>query len=217
MDAHDTIVDPPDRGRKARLLRIWLALSVLAAGGLVLAFTFLVPSKAERQEREWQRMEREHKLLREELAEDRAKELAEEKEAASLEESVAAEDPRPVEKHVSKGRGGRPAATRGARRAAPPVVVERAGIPSIPEPLMDRIRGVPVTMYMTSTCPVCTRARVWLKERGFDLTERNVDDADALAEYRRVAPTARGAVPVFVLRGKVLIGFREDNLLAAAR
>jgi len=74
----------------------------------------------------------------------------------------------------------------------------------------------PVVMYVTSTCPVCRRARSWLARRGVSFVERDVGrDEQAAAELElkahRQGVRADG-VPVFDVRGKLIPGFDERAL-----
>ena len=73
------------------------------------------------------------------------------------------------------------------------------------------MREVPVTMYMTAWCPVCSRARAWLKAGGFSYSELDVEqDYRARAIMRSLNP--RGAVPMFDVDGRIVIGFDPDLL-----
>jgi len=62
-----------------------------------------------------------------------------------------------------------------------------------------------ITLYTTSTCPYCAKARAWLREHGIAWRECNVEqDADCMARY-----TAQGApgVPLVHAKGQWHLGF----------
>jgi len=74
-----------------------------------------------------------------------------------------------------------------------------------------------IVMYMTPHCPVCRKAREWLRSRNIIFTEKNVEsDTKAQAELSAKAQ-AQGVelngVPVFDIRGKIVSGFNEDQIL----
>lgn len=76
-----------------------------------------------------------------------------------------------------------------------------------------------VVMYMTSTCPVCHRARRWLTQNNISFVERNIErDAEAARELREKASrqgvSARG-VPVFDINGRLIAGFDQAALSRA--
>jgi glutaredoxin len=73
-----------------------------------------------------------------------------------------------------------------------------------------------VVMYVSSTCPVCHRARTWLTQRGVPFVERNIErDRQAAQELqakaRRQGVAANG-VPVFDINGRLIPGFDERLL-----
>jgi glutaredoxin len=73
---------------------------------------------------------------------------------------------------------------------------------------------VAVAMYMTSWCPVCRRARAWLERQGVPFVEHDVEtDARAARLMRSLNP--RGAVPMFDVDGRILIGFSPPMLRQA--
>ena len=79
-----------------------------------------------------------------------------------------------------------------------------------------QMKRVPITMYMTHWCPVCTRARQWMSEEGYTFAEYDVEtDSDAAAFMVMMNP--RGTVPTFDVDGYVLIGFEPDLLREAIR
>lgn len=81
-------------------------------------------------------------------------------------------------------------------------------------------RRVQVTLYTTSWCPHCDRARRWLQSSAVSFTEHDVErDESAKRAMRRLNP--RGGVPTLDFDGRVLVGFEptraERTLDAAAR
>ncbi len=77
-------------------------------------------------------------------------------------------------------------------------------------------RRLDVTMYSTSWCGYCSKARRWFRDRGWPFTEKNIEqDQAAAAEYRQVAGRG-GGVPVIVVNGQVLRGFDPQQLEQAA-
>jgi mycoredoxin len=75
-------------------------------------------------------------------------------------------------------------------------------------------RRVSITMYSTSWCGVCRRARAYMDSAQIPYVERNVEqDPGAAAEAHRLNP--RGSVPTFDVGGTPLIGFDATNLNAA--
>lgn len=71
-----------------------------------------------------------------------------------------------------------------------------------------------VIVYTSNTCPYCTMAKDYLKEKGVDFEEKNVQtDAAARTELMDKGYTG---VPVIVVGGEEIVGFdkaRLDTLL----
>jgi glutaredoxin len=86
------------------------------------------------------------------------------------------------------------------------------------EPRTESNEGEPVvTLYCTSWCPDCRRARQWLSEH--DIPYREVDiskDRDAAA---RVRGWARGneTTPTFDCGGTIIVNFDESALKKTLR
>ena len=72
-------------------------------------------------------------------------------------------------------------------------------------------RAPGVTMYMTSWCPVCRRARAWLQSIGEPFVEYDVEQDDA-ATRSFLSLNPRGSVPTFVIGGRVYVGFNRAVL-----
>lgn len=67
--------------------------------------------------------------------------------------------------------------------------------------------AVHVTMYMTSWCPYCKKARAYLHDLGVELTEYDVDkDAAKKDEMKRLSGGST-AVPVINIEGTVIRGY----------
>ena len=66
--------------------------------------------------------------------------------------------------------------------------------------------NVRVVVYTTSWCPVCKRAKAWMKTQGIPFDERDVETSATYArEMRAINP--RGGVPTFQIEGQLLVGF----------
>lgn len=71
-----------------------------------------------------------------------------------------------------------------------------------------------VKVYTTNTCPHCVSAKEYLKEKGIDFEEKNVQ-TDAEARQELMAMGHMG-VPVILVDGEEIVGFdkaRLDELL----
>jgi glutaredoxin len=72
---------------------------------------------------------------------------------------------------------------------------------------------VPITMYMTRWCPVCTDAHRWLQEGEYTFVALDVErNALAQAQHRSLNPA--GSVPTFVIGRTVVVGFAANQLRA---
>ena len=70
----------------------------------------------------------------------------------------------------------------------------------------------PVTLYVVPDCPLCARARVWLKQRGIEFVERDVaNDFGALRAMHKL--TRQRLVPVFEAHGRALVRPIESELI----
>lgn len=74
--------------------------------------------------------------------------------------------------------------------------------------------AIPITMFVTSWCPVCVRARQWLKARGIPYVERDIERSESARRDRERLSPKRG-VPAFDVDGEVLVGFSEDTVTQA--
>ena len=72
-------------------------------------------------------------------------------------------------------------------------------------------RNVSITMYSTSWCGSCIKARSYMQAHGIAFTELDVDrDATAKARARGLNP--RGSVPTIAIDSEVLVGFSPESL-----
>ncbi|MCZ7679321.1 MAG: glutaredoxin family protein [Sandaracinaceae bacterium] len=72
-------------------------------------------------------------------------------------------------------------------------------------------RRVRITMYSTSWCGYCRRARAYMDAEGIAYVEHDVE-ADARAAQRLRSLNPRGSVPTFEIDGETRIGFSPRNL-----
>lgn len=67
-----------------------------------------------------------------------------------------------------------------------------------------------VTVYTSNTCPYCISAKDYLKEKGIDYTEKNVQtDKDARKELMAMGHMG---VPVLVIDGEEVVGFDKEKI-----
>jgi len=68
-----------------------------------------------------------------------------------------------------------------------------------------------VTLYVVPDCPLCARARAWLKSHDIEFAERDVArDFGALRAMHRL--TKQRLVPVFEAHGRALVRPTEAEL-----
>lgn len=66
-----------------------------------------------------------------------------------------------------------------------------------------------VTIYSTGTCPICDRAKAFMKKRHIDFDEVRIDlGGDAMREFLARTNGAR-TVPQILIDGKLVGGFSE--------
>lgn len=73
-----------------------------------------------------------------------------------------------------------------------------------------------VVVYSTPTCPYCTQAKEYLKDKGVQFVDHNVA-ADLEARNEMVQKSGQLGVPVIDVNGEVIVGFnraRLDQLLS---
>ena len=82
--------------------------------------------------------------------------------------------------------------------------------------LANAMREVSVTMYSTSWCPVCTKARSYMQQQGIAFVERDVEaSSEARSAQRALNP--KGGVPTIDIEGSVIVGFSASGIDAARR
>ena len=76
--------------------------------------------------------------------------------------------------------------------------------------------NVHIIVYTTAWCPVCKRAKAWMKTQGISFMERDVEaSATNAREMRFINP--RGGVPTFNVEGQVLVGFDPNEVMSSIR
>ncbi|MGA2450781.1 MAG: glutaredoxin domain-containing protein [Polyangiaceae bacterium] len=76
--------------------------------------------------------------------------------------------------------------------------------------------NVHVVVYTTAWCPVCKRAKAWMRAQGIAFEERDVEASATHAhEMRTLNP--RGGVPTFDVEGDVLVGFDPSQVMSSIR
>ena len=74
-------------------------------------------------------------------------------------------------------------------------------------------KSTQVTLYVVPSCPLCERARGWLKAHGLEFNERDVaNDFSALRAMLRL--TRQRLVPVFEAEGRALVRPSDAELAA---
>lgn len=93
--------------------------------------------------------------------------------------------------------------------SAPPIVAADEGPP--PTTLAEATARVHVTLYSTSWCPHCKRAKAWLTAKGYTFDERDVEES---IENRRAYEKVSSArtVPVLDVDGRVMVGFAPEQV-----
>jgi glutaredoxin len=76
-------------------------------------------------------------------------------------------------------------------------------------------RDIKVTMYMTTWCPVCKKARDYLNSLGVNLTEFDIEkDPEKEKEWLRKVDGRKG-VPVIDVEGIIMQGLNSEKITAA--
>lgn len=131
------------------------------------------------------------------------------------EPAPAAELSLPVVEEPSRPETARPAATAVPEDEvrAPSLARAKARAPNA-EKLQAALGEVSVTIYTTTWCPHCTRARAWLRANDLRHTEYDVEASESARRERdRIGP--RRGVPTADIDGEVLTGFGEQSWSAA--
>ena len=73
------------------------------------------------------------------------------------------------------------------------------------------LSDVEITMYSTTWCPVCEKARTWLRTNKINYTEHDVE-ADESANRACKLLNPRCSVPTIDVDGDVLVGFSGQSM-----
>ena len=71
-----------------------------------------------------------------------------------------------------------------------------------------------VRLYSTPKCPYCVQAKRYLKEQGIPFEEYDVSKNRQKAD-EMMRKSGQMGVPVLDVNGRVLVGFRPDDILRA--
>ena len=94
-------------------------------------------------------------------------------------------------------------------REAPREAPSQSTSPSTASRKSGRPRTPQVDLYVTSWCPVCGKARAYLRQQGIPFNEYDVErDADAARRRKKIEP--RGGVPLAVINGRTILGFSPE-------
>ena len=78
----------------------------------------------------------------------------------------------------------------------------------------DSVQSLPIVVYTTSWCPVCKRAKSWMRAQGISFEERDVETSASYGrEIRAINP--RGSVPTFQIDGHTLVGFDPSAVMSS--
>ncbi len=68
-----------------------------------------------------------------------------------------------------------------------------------------------ITVYSTNTCPWCTKAKDYLKNKGVDFKEINVG-IDRAGAMEMIKKSGQQGVPVIDIDGNIIIGFDQARI-----
>lgn len=68
-----------------------------------------------------------------------------------------------------------------------------------------------VTVYSTSVCPWCHKAKEFLKEHNIPFEDKNVGE-DAEARNEMIEKSGQMGVPVIDIDGEIIVGFDRDRI-----
>lgn len=68
-----------------------------------------------------------------------------------------------------------------------------------------------VKVYSTNTCPWCDKAKSYLKSKGVEFEELNVQD-DMVAREEMIKKSKQMGVPVLDINGTIIIGFDKPAI-----
>lgn len=73
---------------------------------------------------------------------------------------------------------------------------------------------VKVKIYSLPMCPYCNQAKAFLKSKGVEFEDINVENNNE-AQKEALEKSGQVGVPVIDIDGKILVGFEEDKLSVA--
>ena len=68
-----------------------------------------------------------------------------------------------------------------------------------------------VKVYSTNTCPWCDKAKSYLKSKGIEFEELNVQE-DMVAREEMIKKSKQMGVPVLDIDGTVIVGFDKNAI-----
>ena len=68
-----------------------------------------------------------------------------------------------------------------------------------------------VTVYSTTTCPWCVKARDYLKSKGIEFNDINVS-LDPRAAQEMIEKSGQRGVPVLDINGNIVVGFDKPQI-----
>lgn len=68
-----------------------------------------------------------------------------------------------------------------------------------------------VTVYSTTTCPFCVRAKQFLKENNIAFEEIDVSENHAKAQ-EMIKKSGQMGVPVIEIDGEIIVGFDKEKI-----
>ncbi len=71
-----------------------------------------------------------------------------------------------------------------------------------------------VKIYTTPFCPYCKMAKEFLKGRGVEFEEVNVQE-DHRATLEMIQKTGQNGVPVIEIDDKIIVGFNREKIIEA--
>jgi len=73
-----------------------------------------------------------------------------------------------------------------------------------------------VTVYSTTTCPWCVKAKEFLKQNKIKFEDKNVAEDDK-ARNEMIKKTGQMGVPVIDINGEIIIGFDVERIKEALK
>jgi len=79
----------------------------------------------------------------------------------------------------------------------------------------EALARLDITMYSTSWCGYCRKARSWLQAQGYPFTEKNIEKDPVAHKAYMVAGKGYRGVPLIVVNGKSFRGFSKRSVKRA--